>query len=106
MTARIQQLPENVDLEWWQGDAVNLSWLVDANWSGVYTASIVPSDGGTPTPLTVTATWSSPAGQTSFVATLSAISSAQIPAGTYRWSAETADLTRFAGNVIVRERFR
>jgi hypothetical protein len=104
--AKVGQLPENVDLEWWHGDAVNLSWLVDANWSGAYTASMTPIDGAASIELGMTATWSAGTGQTTFVVSRTAGQSAAIAAGTYRWTAETADLTRFAGLVVVKDKFK
>lgn len=92
----------DLELQWYAGDPVSLSWVVlDVDWSGTYTAGVYNGASLLAAPV-ITATYSAITGDTTFVATLSDAASDAVPAGLWAWKCrETAGLTRFAGAVRV-----
>lgn len=90
----------NLGLKWYPNDTVDLQFYVkDVNWAGTYTAKLRKYQDPTSEELatfTITATYSNP--DTLFRVQLST----NIGEGEYWWSCtSSADLTRFAGPVIV-----
>jgi hypothetical protein len=99
LSPTVSQAPVRLALEWFEGDEVNLAWVVaDNDWSGDYTAAVELAQGGT-VQLELIATYSDP--DTAFTVTLPPELSADIPAGAHRWTATTGTLHRFAGAVTV-----
>jgi hypothetical protein len=95
----------DLELKWYKGDPVSLSWKVlDVDWSGTYTAGVY-KDATAATLLqaiTISATYSAVTGDTTFTATISDADSDNVGAGLWYWKCrQTAGLTRFAGAVRV-----
>lgn len=99
----ISQSPFDLQLEWYAGDPVSLSWKVlGVNWSGTYTGGVYKDVACTQllATATITATYSSP--DTTFVFSLSDAASDAVPAGLWYWKVrEQAGLTKFAGSAEV-----
>lgn len=102
---QLSQAPFDVELRWYSGDPVSLSCKVlDVNWAGTYTGGVYRDAACTNllAALTVTASFDSPSGDTTFTFTMSDAVSDSVPAGFWFYKVrETSGLTKFSGSVVV-----
>ena len=95
----------DLTLKWYAGDPVSLSWKVlDVDWSGTYTGAVYTDNTASTqlAALTISATYSSGTGDTTFTVTMSDAVSDSVPAGLWFYKIrQTAGLTRFAGAAVV-----
>ena len=99
--ALISQDAKELGLEWVQGDPISLAFTVaDVNWGGTYTAQVRRRQNPTSDllgTLTVQATYTAGVG-TAFQLTMTALLSANIPAGDFFWDMQqTGGVTRLRG---------
>ena len=102
---QLSQAPFDLELRWYAGDPVSLSFKVlDVNWSGTYTGAVY-KEASCATLLasfTVTASFDSPSGDTTFTLVMSDLTSDSVPAGFWFFKVrENAGLTKFSGSVVV-----
>ena len=103
--AQLSQDAIDLELGWYKGDPVSLSFKVlDVDWSGTYTAGVY-KDATAATllqALTVSATYSAVTGDTTFTLTMSDADSDNVAGGLWYWKCRQQNgLTRFAGPVRV-----
>lgn len=100
-----QEAVEIGPFKWTEGDRVELTWYVEADWSGTYTAQIRKHRRVTSTLIgefTVVATYDGGTERTTFVMSIAQVDSADIRRGTYVTDVQSDDgLTRVWGECIV-----
>ena len=102
---QLSQAPFDLELRWYVGDPVSLSFKVlDVNWAGTYTGAVYREASCTTllASFTVSAVYDAGQEWTTFTLTMSDSTSDSVPAGMWFFKVrETAGLTKFSGSVVV-----